>query len=72
MIQQGGITYTYDGDGNRATKTVGGLTTQYLVDTQNPTGYAQVLQEWNTQTGPIVYVYGQEQISRERTYYNNA
>jgi hypothetical protein len=28
----------YDGDGNRVAKTVGGVTTQYLVDELNPTG----------------------------------
>jgi hypothetical protein len=35
----------YDGDGNRVSKTVAGVTTTYLVDTQNPTGYAQVVRE---------------------------
>jgi YD repeat-containing protein len=45
LIKQGGITIVYDGDGNRVSKTVAGVTTTYLVDTQNLTGYAQVLQE---------------------------
>jgi hypothetical protein len=31
-----------DGDGNRVLETIGGVTTRYLVDTLNPTGYAQV------------------------------
>jgi RHS repeat-associated protein len=35
----------YDGDGTRVAKTVNGLTTFYLVDELNPTGYAQVLEE---------------------------
>ena len=47
----------YDGDGNRVSDTVGGATTNYLVDTVNPTGYAQVVDElqspampaWNSQ-----------------------
>jgi RHS repeat-associated protein len=43
------ITITYDGDGNRARITVttatNTVTTLYLVDTVNPTGYAQVLEE---------------------------
>src|SRR3977135_1557852 len=33
-------------------KTVGGVTTNYLVDTNNPTGYAQVVDE--LQTGTVV------------------
>ena len=45
LVQQGGLSIVYDGDGNRVSKTVAGVTTQYLVDTQNPTGYAQVLDE---------------------------
>jgi len=46
VIQAGaGITMVYDGDGNRVQKTVAGVTTKYLVDPQNPTGYAQVVYE---------------------------
>jgi RHS repeat-associated protein len=45
LIQQGGISIVYDGDGNRVQKTAAGVTTKYLVDTQNPTGYAQVVYE---------------------------
>jgi RHS repeat-associated protein len=41
----GGISIVYDGDGNRVSKTVAGLTTTYVVDTANPTGYAQVVYE---------------------------
>ncbi len=40
LTQHGYITYVYDGDGNRVAKTIGGVTTSYLVDTLNPTGYA--------------------------------
>jgi hypothetical protein len=35
----------YDGDGNRVSKTVGGVTTNYIVDDLNPTGDAQLLFE---------------------------
>src|SRR5207245_10018498 len=35
----------YDGDGNRVSETVSGTTTKYLVDTVNPTGLPQVLDE---------------------------
>ena len=45
LIQKGGVVIVYDGDGNRVNETVGGVTTNSLVDTQNPTGYAQVVGE---------------------------
>ncbi len=41
----GGAELVYDGDGNLASRTLGGVTTCYLVDDQNPTGHAQVLEE---------------------------
>jgi RHS repeat-associated protein len=41
----GQLTVVYDGDGHRVRKTVGGVTTYYLVDDLNPTGYAQVVEE---------------------------
>jgi RHS repeat-associated protein len=39
------VTYAYDGDGNRVAKTIAGVTTNYLVDTNNATGYAQTVEE---------------------------
>ena len=37
VVQEGsGIKMVYDGDGNHVKKTVAGVTTTYLVDTQNP------------------------------------
>jgi RHS repeat-associated protein len=73
LLQQGAISFTYDGDGNRVSKTVAGITTTYLVDTQNPTGYAQVLTERFNVTGPgevlHTYVYGLERISENRQYF---
>jgi RHS repeat-associated protein len=39
------VRITYDGDGNLAAKTVAGVTTRYLIDDSNPTGYAQVVEE---------------------------
>ncbi len=62
LIQQGGITVIYDGDGNRASKTVTGVKTTYLVDTQNPTGYAQVITETTGNT-TRQYVLGLERVS---------
>ena len=79
LIQQGGVSVVYDGDGNRVSKTVGHLTTTYLVDTQNPTGYAQVIQEsFNFGGNPGTtfeithsYVYGLERISERRYSFQN-
>jgi RHS repeat-associated protein len=39
------ISMVYDGDRSRVMKQVGGLTTYYVVDDQNPSGYPQVLEE---------------------------
>ena len=58
-----------DGDGNRVQKTVAGVTTRYLVSDLNPTGYAQVMAE--TQTNGLLqesYTYGLEQIARVQQY----
>jgi RHS repeat-associated protein len=72
------IDIVYDGDGNRVAKTVtpyGGTaaTTYYLVDTRNPTGYAQVLEEHtstpstpNTLTLQRIYIYGHDLISMDQ------
>jgi len=70
LIQAGGVTYTYDGDGKRMSKTVAGVTTHYIVDPQSPTGYPQVVQEWVVNGWPSVYAYGLEQLSRQRNYYD--
>ncbi len=68
----------YDGDGNRVGKIVNGVATWYLVDTQNLTGYAQVLEELG---GPdnltalasgeplqleVAYTYGLDLIAMDR------
>jgi len=37
--------YAYNDDGIRVMQSVGGVATHYVVDDQNPTGYAQVLEE---------------------------
>ena len=43
------INIAYDGDGNRVSKTIStatnSITTYYVVDDLNPSGYAQVLEE---------------------------
>ncbi len=58
----------YDGDGNRVAKTVtplGGpsVTTKYLVDTNNLTGFAQVFEEIESGAVIRVYTYGLDLIS---------
>ncbi|HEX7728313.1 MAG TPA: RHS repeat-associated core domain-containing protein, partial [Terracidiphilus sp.] len=54
---------TYDGDGNRVAKTVSGVTTKYLVDELNPTGYAQVVEELSGGVVTRQYTYGTQRIS---------
>jgi YD repeat-containing protein len=63
-LNAGSAGYVYDGDGNRVAKTVGGITTNYLVDTNNPTGYAQVVDE--LQGGSVIksFTYGHDLISQ--------
>jgi RHS repeat-associated protein len=60
------VTITYDGDGNRVSEVVGGLTTNYLVDTANPTGCSQVVDELQSGTVARTYSYGLERISEKQ------
>jgi RHS repeat-associated protein len=62
----GAVRYVYDGDGNRVAKVEGGVTTRYLVDTNNPTGHAQVVEE--LRGGAVVrqYTYGHDLISQRQ------
>jgi YD repeat-containing protein len=64
-----------DGDGNRVAKTVttatNTVTTRYLVDELNPTGYAQVLEEhtsinYQPSTLNQIYTYGHTLIAQDR------
>ncbi len=56
----------YDCDGNRVAKTVGGVTTKYLVDDLNPTGYLQVLEEVVGGAVQTRYTYGTSIVSQTR------
>ncbi len=67
----GGVArYLYDGDGNRVAKTVNGVTTRYLVDTNNLTGYPQVADELMDNQVTRSYAYGHALIS-QRQLVNN-
>ena len=59
----GAVTIVYDGDGNRVAKTANGVTTQYLVDDLNPTGYPQVVEEIVGGAVARQYTYGLQRIS---------
>jgi len=45
LTQYGSVSLAYDGDGNRVAETIAGTATGYVVDSVNPTGYPQVLEE---------------------------
>jgi RHS repeat-associated protein len=60
------IALTYDGDGNRASKKIGGTTNYYLLDDRNPSGYAQVLEERQGSNLIRVYNYGLSLISQRQ------
>jgi RHS repeat-associated protein len=50
-FNNGAVMLWYDGDGNRVKKTAGSTNFFYLVDDRNPSGYAQVLEEWTASGG---------------------
>ncbi len=69
------VTIIYDADGNRVGKTVVTNsvtnTVVYLVEDRNPTGYAQVMEEWTSTDSAAAtlscsYVYGLDLISQSR------
>lgn len=59
----------YNGDGNRVRKTVNGTNFYYLIAERNPSGYAQVLEEWAASGGTTnltrVYNYGLALVSQQ-------
>ena len=66
-MQRGGVTVVYDGDGNRVSETVGGITTKYLVADQNLTGYAQVVDELQSGSVTRTYSYGLDLIAERQS-----
>ncbi len=63
----GTVTLVFDGDGNRVAKTAGGVSTKYLVDELNPTGYLQVMDEASGGTVQVRYTFGNMLVSQTRT-----
>src|SRR6185437_10570777 len=66
LVQAGGVSLVYDGDGNRVSETVAGVTTNYLVANQNLTGYAQVLDEIQAGAVTRTYSYGLQLIDEQQ------
>ena len=58
------VALVYDGDGNRVAKTVAGVTTKYLADDLNPTGYLQVMDEVSGGAVQVRYTYGNMLVSQ--------
>ncbi len=65
-MNNGAVRVVYDGDGNRVSKTVGAVTTTYLVDDLNPTGYSQVVEEVVDGNVQRIYTYGHRLISQRQ------
>ena len=67
LVSAGGVTLVYDGDGNRVSETIAGVTTNYLVADLNTTGFSQVVEE--SQGGAVfrAYSYGLALISERQT-----
>ena len=63
-LNNGAATFVYDGDGNRVSKTVGSVTTNYLVDTNNQTGYTQVVEELQGGNVTKQFTFGNDLISQ--------
>jgi YD repeat-containing protein len=62
-------TYVYDDAGNRVGETTGGVTTFYLTDDNNPTGYAQPIEQKPGATGApsVTYVIGDRVLAQADT-----
>lgn len=60
------VTLQYDADGNRISKTVNGVTTRYVVEAVNPTGFPQVAEELVNGVAQRTYSYGAQRISQNQ------
>ena len=66
MITHGTVAMVYDSNGNRVSETVGGVTTSMSIDTQNPTGYAQVVDELQSGTVTRTYSFGLDESAKRK------
>jgi YD repeat-containing protein len=66
LLTPGAVLILYDGDGNRVSETVAGVTTEYLVDTLNPTGLPQVVDEVVNGSVTRTYAYGWQRVSENQ------
>jgi RHS repeat-associated protein len=60
------VTLAYDGDGNKVRETANGQTITYLIDNQNPTGYAQVVEELVNGSVFRRYTFGHDLLSENQ------
>jgi uncharacterized protein RhaS with RHS repeats len=65
-MNSGTVTIVYDGDGNRVSKAISGVTTHYLVGDLNPTGYPQVVEELTGSSVTRTYTYGLQRIDENQ------
>ena len=65
-FNSGQVVNVYDGDGNRVARSEAGGTTLYLVDDRNPTGFAQVVDEFSGGTIAATYALGPQRASQTR------
>jgi hypothetical protein len=66
LLMRGAVTIVYDGDGNRVSEMAAGVTTKYLVDTLNPTGLPQVVDEVVKGSVTRTYAYGWQRVSENQ------
>lgn len=67
LTTSSGVTNVYDGDGNRVSRTASGVTTRFLVDENNPTGWPQVAEELVSGSVVAQYTHGLMRISQNRS-----
>ena len=65
-MNSGTVQSIYDGDGERAAKTVSSVTTKYLVDDLSPAGYPQVVEEVSGGAVQRQYSYGLQLIDQQQ------
>jgi len=66
LVSSNGAQFHYDGDGHLVSKTAGGITTDYLVDANNHTGHAQVVEEIVGGNVTRQYTFGHDLISQKQ------